>query len=58
MKVKVIINEDAMNVGDALRDLDDKQLISTDFVLVNGDLIANFDLKSCLETHRYSSPGF
>lgn len=52
MKVKVIINEDAQSVGDALRDLDDKQLISTDFVLVNGDLIANFDLKACIDIHK------
>ncbi|XP_067944044.1 translation initiation factor eIF2B subunit epsilon-like [Watersipora subatra] len=52
MTLKVIINEDAQSIGDALRDLDDKQMISTDFVLLNGDLIANINLKACLEAHK------
>ena len=53
MTVKVIMNEEASSVGDALRDLDEKHMISTDFVLVQGDLVANLDLKTCMQQHKY-----
>ena len=52
MTVKVIMNEEASSVGDALRDLDEKHMISTDFVLVQGDLVANLDLKTCMQQHK------
>ena len=47
-----IVSEDCISVGDALRDIDAKGLIKSDFVLVNGDLISNMKLKKVIENHR------
>ncbi|KAK3346269.1 nucleotide-diphospho-sugar transferase [Lasiosphaeria hispida] len=43
---------DATSVGDFLRDLDKRNLISGDFVLVHGDLVANIPLDAALTKHR------
>lgn len=48
----VIVSEDSLSVGDALRDVDDKSLIRSDFVLVTGDVVANIKLKQIVEEHR------
>ena len=52
MEVIVIVSEDCMSMGDALRDIDAKSLISNDFVLVNGDVVANVKLGPLLEAHK------
>ena len=44
-------------MGDALREIDAKNLIRSDFILVQGDLIANVDLKPALEAHRQRRQG-
>ena len=41
-----------MSVGDVMRDLDLKQLISTDFLLVSGDIVSNLPLERVLQEHR------
>jgi translation initiation factor eIF-2B subunit epsilon len=43
---------DARSIGDFLRDLDKRGLISTDFILVHGDLVANVSLDAALAKHR------
>ncbi|KAK4179695.1 putative translation initiation factor eIF-2B subunit epsilon [Triangularia setosa] len=43
---------DATSVGDFLRDLDKRSLISGDFILVHGDLVANIQLDAVLAKHR------
>ncbi|KAK3384775.1 nucleotide-diphospho-sugar transferase [Podospora didyma] len=43
---------DANSVGDFLRDLDTRGLISSDFILVHGDLVANLQLDDALAKHR------
>lgn len=43
---------DASSPGDFLRDLDGRGLISGDFVLVHGDLVANIPLDAALTAHR------
>ncbi|XP_064636779.1 translation initiation factor eIF2B subunit epsilon-like [Lineus longissimus] len=50
--VHTIVSEDCMSVGDALRDIDCKSLIQSDFVLVNGDLISNLKLKGLIDKHK------
>lgn len=43
---------DANSIGDFLRDLDKRNLITGDFVLVHGDLISNIQLDTVLAKHR------
>ncbi|KAG2226075.1 hypothetical protein INT45_011692 [Circinella minor] len=52
LKVKVVQSPEAMSVGDAMRDLDARHLITTDFILMYGDLVSNIKLDKVLETHR------
>ncbi len=41
-----------MSAGDALRELDTKQLISSDFILVSGDVVSNLNVDDVLKAHR------
>lgn len=47
-----ILKSSAQSVGDALRDIDIRGLITSDFLLVHGDLISNFPIGSALAAHR------
>jgi translation initiation factor eIF-2B subunit epsilon len=47
-----IIKTTARSVGDALRDLDARDLISGDFLLVHGDLVSNLPIDAALAAHR------
>lgn len=47
-----IIRSNANSVGDAMRDLDAKKLITTDFICVYGDVVANIPLETALAAHR------
>ncbi|XP_070542027.1 translation initiation factor eIF2B subunit epsilon-like [Ptychodera flava] len=51
-KVSTIVSEDCRTVGDALRDIDNKSLLRSDFVLVNGDIVSNMNFKKVLEEHK------
>ena len=50
--VKLIVSQELRSMGDALRDLDSKQLISSDFILISGDVVSNIDLSDILEKHN------
>lgn len=52
LSVQIVQAPEAMSVGDALRELDARQLITTDFILTFGDLVSNIKLDKALETHR------
>ncbi|KAI2627683.1 nucleotide-diphospho-sugar transferase [Hypoxylon sp. NC1633] len=43
---------DARSIGDFLRDLDKRNIIGGDFVLVHGDLVANISLDGILAAHK------
>ncbi|KAK7750120.1 translation initiation factor eIF-2B epsilon subunit, GEF [Diatrype stigma] len=43
---------DARSVGDFLRDLDKRNIIDGDFILVHGDVVANIPLDGPLAAHR------
>ncbi|KAI0007865.1 nucleotide-diphospho-sugar transferase [Xylariaceae sp. FL0662B] len=43
---------DARSIGDFLRDLDKRNIIGGDFVLVHGDLVANISLDRALAAHK------
>jgi translation initiation factor eIF-2B subunit epsilon len=47
-----IVKTKARSVGDALRDLDTRQLIKGDFLLVHGDLVSNLPIDEALAAHR------
>ena len=50
--IKTIVSQELRSMGDALRDLDAKQLLQSDFILMSAGLISNINLASILETHR------
>lgn len=47
-----IIKSTATSVGDAMRDLDSRDVIVSDFILVFGDLVSNVVLEPVLAKHR------
>ncbi|KAL8938552.1 MAG: hypothetical protein Q9216_003838 [Gyalolechia sp. 2 TL-2023] len=51
-KQLLLLKSDATSVGDTMRDLDNRGLITGDFLLVNGDLVSNISIEPALERHR------
>ncbi|CAZ81193.1 unnamed protein product [Tuber melanosporum] len=49
---RIILSPASASVGDAMRELDSKQLITTDFLMVHGDFISNLPLGDILDIHR------
>ncbi|KAI7366583.1 translation initiation factor-like protein eif-2b epsilon subunit, partial [Hortaea werneckii] len=47
-----IIRSTSRSIGDAMRDLDQKQLIKGDFICVYGDVVANVPLEAALSAHK------
>jgi len=47
-----VLKSTGASVGDAMRDLDRKDLITGDFLLVSGDVISNMNLEPALAKHR------
>ena len=52
MKLHVVISTSCLSAGEALRLMDQKDVIKSDFVLVGGDVISNLDLKSIIQSHK------
>ena len=52
LHIELIVSTDCRSVGDAMRLLDHKDLLKSDFVLVSGDVVTNMDLRSALDTHQ------
>lgn len=50
--VTPVISEGCMSMGDALRDIDAKNVIRSDFILIYGDVVSNIKLQSILEDHK------
>jgi len=48
----VILSTACKTAGEALREIDIKDIIKSDFVLVSGDVVSNMDLGAALETHK------
>ncbi|KAL8950713.1 MAG: hypothetical protein Q9222_003272 [Ikaeria aurantiellina] len=48
----VLLKSDATSVGDAMRDLDNRGLITGDFLLVPGDVVSNISIELALTQHR------
>ena len=52
VKLRILVAEDCTSVGDALRNIDSRSLVKSDFVLVSGDLVANMELKEVIDRHK------
>jgi translation initiation factor eIF-2B subunit epsilon len=50
--VQLVTSQHYSSIGDVMRDLDEKHLITSDFILVNGCLMANVDLKPIIDLHK------
>lgn len=51
-KVVTIMSPEARSVGDVMRDLDNRGMITGDFILISGDVVTNVDFNKMLEFHR------
>ncbi|CUS22152.1 LAQU0S04e09384g1_1 [Lachancea quebecensis] len=51
-RVSTIMSLESRSVGDAMRDLDNRGVITGDFILVSGDLVTNMEFDKALEFHR------
>ncbi|XP_063223574.1 translation initiation factor eIF2B subunit epsilon [Bacillus rossius redtenbacheri] len=52
MAVKIIVSESCRSFGDAMRDLDAKGVINSDFILLCGDTVGNLNLLPILQHHK------
>lgn len=53
MQVTVIRDTSLTNAGDALRELDKRNVVQSDpFLLLHGDVVTNVDLQDALRTHK------
>jgi len=50
--VKVIVSTNCYSAGEAMRLIDQQDIIKNDFVLVSGDCISNMALKPVLDAHK------
>lgn len=52
LSIHVVVGPDCVSAGDALREIDARQLIKDDFVLITGDVISNMQLDGVLAAHK------
>lgn len=50
-KVHTLELPNTMSVGDAMRDLDSRGIITSDFLLISGDVVCNIDFEPIWEAH-------
>ncbi|KAJ8100477.1 nucleotide-diphospho-sugar transferase [Lipomyces tetrasporus] len=50
--IETVLSPESVSVGDAMRDLDAKGLITSDFLLVSGDIVCNVPFDKVLAEHR------
>jgi translation initiation factor eIF-2B subunit epsilon len=46
------VTPEARSVGDVMRELDTKQIITSDFVLVSGDIVSTIPLMEVVKEHK------
>ncbi|KAH3688062.1 hypothetical protein WICPIJ_000955 [Wickerhamomyces pijperi] len=51
-KIQTIMTLESRSVGDAMRDLDNRGLITGDFLLVSGDVVTNIQFDKVMEAHK------
>lgn len=48
----MVVSSTSTSMGDALRAIDSKGCISSDFILLSGDTVTNLDLEGPLKEHK------
>lgn len=51
-KIHTIMSLESRSVGDLMRDVDNRGLITGDFILITGDVVSNIEADSILEMHK------
>lgn len=51
--IKTVMSLESRSVGDAMRDLDNRGLITGDFLLVSGDVVTNIDFEKVMSVHKH-----
>ncbi|XP_005102163.1 translation initiation factor eIF-2B subunit epsilon [Aplysia californica] len=57
MAVTAVMSDSCLSMGDALREIDSKALIRTDFILIMGDIVANMDIGQVVKEHKARTQG-
>ncbi|RUS85553.1 hypothetical protein EGW08_006696 [Elysia chlorotica] len=57
MTITTLLSDSCISVGDALREIDAKSLIRSDFLLITGNLVANVNLSQVVEEHKQRTQG-
>ena len=52
VQLSIMMSENCYSLGDAMRDIDSQSLISSDFILVSGDLVSNMKLQQAIVEHK------
>ncbi|KAL4515961.1 hypothetical protein Ndes2437A_g06674 [Nannochloris sp. 'desiccata'] len=52
MAIHPIVSTNCLSLGDAIRLMDHKDVIKTDFILISGDVVTNMKLNVAMDTHR------
>lgn len=52
-KITTIMSLESRSVGDSMRDLDNRGLITGDFLLVSGDIVTNLDFSKAMAFHKH-----
>lgn len=52
MNIQVFVSDEYTNMGAAIRDLDAKGVIKSNFVLLKGDCIGNLQLNELINIHK------
>lgn len=52
MQITVVVSRSCRSAGDALRTMDSRGGISSDFVLITADTVTNMDLRGPLQAHK------
>ncbi|KAF9521193.1 hypothetical protein BS47DRAFT_1378549 [Hydnum rufescens UP504] len=52
VSITPIVTPEANSVGDVMRELDTKQIITSDFILVTGDVVSTIPLQAVLREHK------
>ncbi|ODV83540.1 hypothetical protein CANARDRAFT_9594 [[Candida] arabinofermentans NRRL YB-2248] len=51
-KIQTIMSLESRSVGDIMRDVDSRGLITGDFIMVSGDVVTNMDLTKAISIHK------